>query len=265
LDLKQVVPLRLMLSEPVPGEVSQPHWDWYRKTIEAVARPGTNVDFVTLKRGYSQPTTPYTKTYNSLAMTERAIESQNNGYDAFLIGCASDLGLRESRSLIDIPVIAPLESGVFVASILGHKFSIIVLDKYTAPMFAESIRNYGLAENVASIRHPSGLNSDMAFDMMFGGKLNEFSNIITAEMGKAVREDGAEALIVACTIASTLLTISGIHQVDKAPIVDLISAEIKMAETMVDLKRAYGTLPCKSTIYHPPHTSWEKEIPIIFD
>lgn len=265
MNQKQVVPVKFMLSDPLPGETPQAHWAWYQKTIDAVARPRTRVDFVTLRKGYTNPTTPYTEAYNALAMAERAYKAEKKGYDAFLIGCASDPGLRESRALVDIPVVAPLESGVLLASILGHKFSVVVLDPADAPICENRIRIYGLTDKLASIRYPPGLTTPAAFEMMFGGKQGEFSNLITAEMSEAVKEDGAEALMVCCTIASTVLTIQGVYKVDGAPLVDLIVAEVKMAEMMVDLKRACGVTPCKASIYHPPPPGWEKEIPIVFD
>lgn len=262
---KQVDVTKFMLSEPVPGEVPQTHWAWYQKTIDAVARPGTKVDFVTLKKGYTKPTTPYTETYNTLGMVERAYEAEKKGYDAFLIGCAYDPGLRESRALVDIPVVAPLESGVLLASTLGYKFSIIALDPCAVPIYEDRVRVYGLANKLLNVRYPPGLNGNTAFEMMFDGKHGEFVDLLTAEMSKAVKEDGTEVLLVGCTIAATVLTMHGVHEVEGAPVVDLIAAEVKMAEAMVDLKRAYGILVCKASIYQRPPPEWEKEIPILFE
>ena len=116
-------------------------------------------------------------------MVEMAYEAEKKGYDAFIIGCASDMGLGEARSLVGIPVVAPTES----------------------------------------------------------------------------------ATLLACTSGSAFLTAQGIGRVDEAPIVDIIAAEIKMAEIMVDLKRAYGTSVCPASIYYPPPPGWEQDIPITTD
>ena len=105
----------------------------------------------------------------------------------------------------------------------------------------------------------------MAFEMMFGKEQDKFVDLMTQEMTRAIKEDGAEVLIAGCTVAATVLTMQGVYKVDGAPIIDVIAAEIKMAEIMVDLKRAYGIGVCKASIYYPPPAGWEREIPIMVD
>ncbi|MFC2019469.1 aspartate/glutamate racemase family protein [Chloroflexota bacterium] len=262
---KKAEPIRIMYSGPTPGEGPKPSWPRYRQIIAAAARPGTTVELTSLRRGYNRSATPYTGAYNALAMVERAYEAEKKGYDAFIIGCASDMGLREARSLVSIPVVAPTESATLLACTLGTKFSIIVLDPKWAPVIENTVRGYGLGERLASVKCPAGLTDAAAFEMMHSKEQDKLARALTAEMSRAVSQDGAEALIVACTSGSAFLTAQGIHQVDGAPVVDVIAAEIKMAEIMVDLKRAYETSVCPASIYYPPPPEWEKDIPITFD
>lgn len=84
-------------------------------------------------------------------------------------------------------------------------------------------------------------------------------------MSRAVKQDGAEVLWVACTISAAILTTQGIYKVDGAPVLDLFAAAIKMAEIMVDLQRAYGISVCRESIYYPPRPGWEEQIPIAVD
>lgn len=257
--------IKLMLSGPTPGEAPKPSRAWYQKTIEAVARPGTTIDLVSLKRGYTDPTTPYTAAYNAIEMVERAYEAEKKGYDAFIIGCAFDPGLRESRALLNIPVVAPIESAALLASTLGNKFSIIAIDPSWCPVIERTVRGYGLGDKLASVSCPLGLTMPAAFGMMFGGEQEKLVELVTKEMTKVMKEDGAEVFIVGCTVAATVLTMQGVYEVDGAPVVDPTAAGIKMAETMVDLKRAYGIGVCKASIYYPPRSGWEQEIPIVVD
>ena len=76
---RELASTRLMLCRPVPGQES-PFWAWYQRTIDAVARPGTTVDFVALREGYKDSTTPYTIFYNALGQAERAYEAEKKGY-----------------------------------------------------------------------------------------------------------------------------------------------------------------------------------------
>ena len=56
-----------------------------------------------------------------------------------------------------------------------------------------------------------------------------------------------------------------VYQVDGVPVIDPLAAQIKMAETLSDFQRAYGTGVCRASIYHSPHKGWEEEIPIETD
>ncbi len=261
--------IKFMLSDPIPPvieQAEQPHWGMYRKIVTSVARPGTSVDFISLRKGYfTSPTTPYRTAYNSIGMIHRAYEAEKKGYDAFLIGCASDPGLRESRALVNIPVVAPLESASLLASTLGNKFSVILLEKAGVPFTSSLVRSYGLGDKLASVRYVPGVTVGTCFSAIEKGEEIRVIDSITSEMKKAVREDGAEAAIVGCTIGSSLLTTRGIWKVENTPIVDIVVAEIKMAEIMVDLKRSFGITQCKTTIYHSPPADWEKEVPIQID
>lgn len=260
--------MKLMLSDPIPAMPGNPHWPWYKKTVDAVARPGTTVDFVSLPDGYfSLPIGAYAFSYNAIGMVQNAYRAERKGYDAFLIGCAGDPGLKEARGLLNIPVVAPTESAAHLASMLGNRFSIIAFDPGAYARFESLIREYGLGNKLAGVRcHPAFIQQSY-FSLMFSGDEGQkkFVELVTEEMSKAVREDGAEALILGCTISSTVLTMHGIHEVDGAPILDSVAVEIKTAETLVDLRRVYGTGVSKASIYDTPRPGWEKEVPIKVD
>ena len=94
------------------------------KILDAVGNAGTTVDFVNLRHGYKIMRT-YTRTYNSIGVAQRAYEAEKKGYDGFIIGCASDLGMKEARSIVSIPVIGSTEATALLACSLGNKFSVI--------------------------------------------------------------------------------------------------------------------------------------------
>jgi len=125
--------LRIMISEPVPGATKPPpYWEWIHKMAEKAARPGTAVDYVALKKG-CRGDGAFENTYNTIWMAQRAYDAEKKGYDAFIVGCASDMGLKECRALVDIPVAGSTESSLLLASVLGHKFSIILVDPGIKP------------------------------------------------------------------------------------------------------------------------------------
>jgi len=264
--------IKIMLSDPTynPRDRASIAYGRYQKIIDTVARPGTTVDFTSLKEGYFMSVgTPYPDAVNAVGMAERAYEAEKKGYDAFIIGCVWDVGLREARSLVKIPVTAPTESTALLAWTLGRKFSVIAGSSPKALKYRDLIQRYGLGDKLASVRCPPEFTAgtDPDFELIFGEEREqrEFIEIVTAEMRKAVKEDSAEVVWYACTLGATLLTMHGVYEVDGAVIMDAFVAALKIAEVMVDIHRAYGTAVCRASIYQAPMLGWEKERPIALD
>lgn len=256
---------RILMSEPVPaGPKPPPYWDWCKQVAEKSGRPGTTLTCTGLKNGYRSLGT-YESAYNGIWMAQRAYEAERKGYDAFITGCTSDMGLKESRALVNIPVIGATEAAAILASMMGNKFSVILIDPGHKAMMENLVRDYGLSDKLASLRCPPGMTAPKDFKMMLTGEEKAVVEEMKAEMAKAVIEDGAEAMFVSCVPTGSMLKLQGLYEVEGAPVVDELSAAIKLAEIMVDLKRTYGTVVCKRTIYKAPAPGWEQQIPIEVD
>jgi len=255
-----------MLSEPVFGEGPRQHWDWLTKMLRSVGSAGTTVDFVNLRYGYKIMQT-YTRTYNSVAVAQRAYEAEKKGYDGFIIGCASDLGMKEARSIVNIPVVGSTEATALLACTLGNKFSAICTDPTACARTENLIRSYGLGDRLASVRCPPDLTSHKTFAMMAEGpqQQQKVLDMLTAAMAKAVQEDGAEALYVSCLPTSAMVAMHQVYEVDGVPVVNMFAAGLKMAENLAAFKKAFGTVVCKKSIYLRPHAGWDQEIPIPMD
>ncbi len=249
--------IKIMISEPVPPwTVNPPYYAWAQQLAPKVARPGSQVDYVALRGGY-RTGGAYAQGYNGFWMAQRAYEAEKKGYDAFVVGCAGDLNLKGCRSLVNIPVVGSTEAASHLCSILGNKFSVIVMMPEHAVEVEQLITEYGLKDKLASIRTALGLV----------GKIEDQKKIeiLTSEMAKAVREDGAEALFIGHVPDGMFLSMHGIQEIEGAPIVDAFSASIKFAEMLIDLKRVCGTVFCKKSIYKSPPPGWEQQFPIKTD
>jgi len=236
--------VKLMFSEPVFGEGPRPFWDWHTKMLHAVGNAGTTVDFVNLRHGYTIMRT-YTRTYNSIAVAQRAYEAEKKGYDGFIIGCASDLGMKEARSIVNIPVIGSTEATALLACTLGNKFSVICTDPTACARTENLIRSYGLGDRLASVRCPPGLTSHKNFAMMAEGPQQQQK--------------------VVDMLTSAMVAMHQVYEVDGVPVINMFAAGLKLAENLAALKRAFGTVVCKKSIYLGPHAGWDQEIPIPMD
>jgi allantoin racemase len=258
--------MKLMLSEPVYGTAQRQHWPWLTQILGEVGQPGTEVDYVNLRHGYKVMRT-YTRTYNSIQIVQRAYEAEQKGYDGLIIGCASDLGMKEARSMVDIPVIGSTEATALLACTLGNKFSVVCTDPTACARTENLIKSYGLGDRLAGVSSPPGLTAHKNFALMAEGLEGQQKvvDLLTGEMRRAVLEDGAEAVYISCIPSSTLVAIHGVHELEGAPVISMFSAALKLAETLVSLKKAFGTVVCKRSIYLGPAPGWDKEIPIPID
>jgi allantoin racemase len=78
-----------------------------------------------------------------LALFELAPALEAAGYDAIIVGCCYDPGVRVAREVVDIPVIGPLEAAINHASYFGHDYSIVTDSHKTVPWLDDLTRIYG--------------------------------------------------------------------------------------------------------------------------
>jgi allantoin racemase len=175
------------------------------------------------------------------------VKAEKEGVDAVIIDCMADPGLDAAREMVTIPVVGPAETAMHVASMLGHRFSVITILDQVAPMFDRHAAKMGLAERLASVR---AVNIPVL-------ELDDSERVVKAliqQSVKAVREDGAHVIVFGCTgmigLAGEVqkgLVEQGIVDV---PIIDPGILAVKVAEALADLglshsKRTYPTPPEK--------------------
>jgi allantoin racemase len=166
------------------------------------------------------------------------------GYDAVIVGCFYDPGLREARELVSIPVIFPAEATMHVAATLGHKFSIIVGRRKSIPRMESNVYVYGLERKLASFR-----SVEFTVPRM-GSEPEKLEKAILAEAKKAIEEDGAEVIVLGCTMQSGFM--KELTKKLKVPVLDAVVTSWKFAEMMADLHRKVGLAHSRLYGYEPP-------------
>jgi len=232
--------LRILWINPLGTDMYDEH---IRKIIEEIKRPDVEATVVHLSKGPIHIEYHY---YEHLAMGEVfqwVRWAEKEGYDGVVIGCFYDTGLREAREIVSIPVTAPAEACMHVASTLGHKFSILVGRRKWIPKMEDNVYLYGLEKNLSSFRVIGFTVPRMIAEPE---KLRE---AIKREAKKAV-EDGAEVIILGCTIESGFM--KELIETLKVPVLDAVVVSWKYAEMMVDLYRKIGLVHSKSFGYETP-------------
>jgi allantoin racemase len=165
-----------------------------------------------------------------------AILAEERGFDAYAIATLPEPGLREIRSLVSIPVVGYGEASMLTACQLGQKFGVLLFIKEMIPQIESNVRMHGLQERFAGIRYV-GFSSDevLPASQMPQEVIDKF--LVSA---RQLIADGADVIIPGEAPLSILLKREGINRVDDVPVMDGISATLKSAEVMVDMKRQLG-------------------------
>lgn len=253
--------MKIWVEGPAPYiKAREPFYDVLRKNLKMAAREGTETELHWHKAGYADPTYVWTEAYNAIEGVKSAYEAWKKGYDAYVISCMIDPGLIPARSIVDIPVTATLESAAMIACLLGTKFSIAGLHPESGPIYAARLQSYGLIDRLASIRCADV--SPMEAVALYA-QPEKLMSVFREQAIKAIKEDGAEAILCGCTVVTSMFTAHKVFEIEGVPVVDGVIAAVKMAEVLVDLKKTYGMGVCRKTIYAAA-PNWEKEIPIKF-
>jgi len=210
-----------------------------RENLERVARPDTQFDIVNIGDVYPLLNNQwlYFRYMCADGTIDRVLWAEKQGYDAVFISCMLDIGMYECRELVDIPVTGPLESSALMACAMGRRYSILSVDYQDGQMMKMVLDMYGLSGKLTSIR-PFDIDAN---DLYPGRSTpDEVVRKIVRAARRCVEQDGAEVLIPGCTLAGSVLTkfLEDPQNSLGAPMLDGMMTGFKMAEMMVDLRRA---------------------------
>lgn len=186
--------------------------------------------------------------YEALVLPELlkiVAKAEKNNFKGAVIGCFYDPGLAEAREISQEMILTgPCESSLLLASSLGRKFSILVGRRKWIPQVEENVLKYGLERRLCSIR-AIGLG---VLDFHRDPDLTK--NLLLREGEKAIKEDGAEVLILGCTAQygfySMLQATLGV------PVIDVAIAALKHCEYLVDVASDFGWGTSKKYTYESP-------------
>ncbi|MFQ5942868.1 MAG: aspartate/glutamate racemase family protein [Anaerolineales bacterium] len=206
--------------------------------LNKAKRDDTHVDVVALPD--DRPKHVEYHSYEGLVVgdiTRIAFEAAED-YDAVVIGCFYDVGLREAREVSGQAIVtAPCQSATAIASNLGNTFSVLVGRRKWIPKMSENVRLYGHGHAMASML-PLGLG---VHDFQTDHDLTHERLLTTGR--KAVEEDGAEVLILGCTAEYGF----NLQMQDElgVPVIDAVTAPFKYAEFLADLAIRFGWNPSR--------------------
>ncbi|MGY2744231.1 aspartate/glutamate racemase family protein [Pseudarthrobacter sp. O4] len=196
------------------------------------AAPGTELVVRTAGHGVEYIETRFESLIAAGAVAEIIAEysgSPASGrVDGVVVAAFGDPGMPALKELSDVPVIGITEAALCAAALLGHRFSIIAISDRIRPWYQDCVDRFGLGGRLASIR---SINESLNG---IGAVQQDFKETLLALSRQAVAEDGADVVILAgAPLAGLARELQGQIPV---PVVDGISAGIRMAEAVVGLQ-----------------------------
>jgi allantoin racemase len=207
------------------------------------AGPGVEIEVVPVERG---PFSMEFATEEVLAgpyVLQAVRKAEDEGCDAVVLDCMVDPVLRAARETVKIPVLAPGQSGLTVASLLGARIAVVGM-RNGQQLLEEHIRAYGFEHKICSMHTVDAPPADLIESKSY------CLEIIEAEIEAALERHRAEVILFGCTAMSGYVgDLSARYAI---PIVEPMACAINMAITLVNLglshsKRCYESLPVRGT------------------
>ena len=162
------------------------------------------------------------------------IQGEAPRHDAVIIACFSDPGLDQARQLVRIPVVGIEESSLHLACQVGRRFTILTSRAMRVPAKIEHVERLGLSGRLASVRP---LEMGVLEMDEYPDRARER---ILSVGGAAVREDGADVIVLGCAglagQAGALGPALGVTVIDPSPVA-LATAEMLVRLRLVQAAR----------------------------
>ena len=208
-----------------------------RAQLQAVARPGTDVEVFSADSGVPYVESSYELHRTEVAVAEKVVELADQGFDAVMGSAFLDNGLDAARELVDIPVVGPARTTLYLAATLADRFAIVMAAGDLGKHAWARAKLAGVVDRVVAIPTLEVTVAEFFSDP-------ERAVDQTAQAGRAAKEQGAQAIVLGCG-ATTGLAASVSARLG-IPVLDPGMVALKHAEMLVDLglshsKAAYPT------------------------
>ena len=207
-----------------------------------VAAPGTDIMAATSAMGPASIEGYYDDALALPGLLAAIADAEAAQVDAHIIACFDDTGVDAARSLASAPVIGIGEAGFHMASLIAHRFAVVTTLARSIAVIESNLQRYGLDRRCCGVRA-----SDVAV-LELENPASDARARISQEIGRAVREDRADAVVLGCAgMADLAKALSDAHGI---PVIDGVASAVVMAEGLARI----GLLTSKAGAYAAPRS-----------
>jgi allantoin racemase len=210
------------------------------ESARAVAAPGTVVVGRQPSFGPASIEGHYDDVFGAAGVAEQVRLAQGEDFDAVVIACFGDPGLDAARELTTAPVLGIAEAAFHAASFVATGFSVVTTMTRTCVIAERLVVRYGFERSCRGI-HGTDIPV-LALETCGEDTIAQ----IEASARNALARDRSGAIVLGCGGMSALCR--SLQQRLGVPVVDGVSAAVKLAEALV----ALGLKTEKRGDYAPP-------------
>ena len=237
------------------ARIADEHVAFMERIVQAICRRVLEADTeVAFRAPQIGPLTPfermadYRNSYFSHLIAGQVIETiiaaDREGFDAIVVNCFDDPGVRESRSMVRAQVFGLCDPTLAYAAVLGDRLGALVPNLPGQVNFVENqIRAFGLSGRFVA----NGVRADTGRTAEDFAAAMQQPSLLTGRLRQQARElveAGAEVIVMACGGLGLVCELDRCYQLEHAgmrvPLVSPLSVAVKTAEMTVRLQRALG-------------------------
>lgn len=194
----------------------------------AVAAPGTRIAAVSPRMGPASIESHYDEALSVPGILDEILAGEQDGTDGYVIACFGDPGLYAARELARGPVIGVAEAAMHMASMVGTSFSVVTTLARTCNIAWHLAERYGMKRFCRAV-HACDLP---VLELERPG--SDARRIVAEACRSALARDGSDCIVLGCAGMADLC--EEIAEAIGAPVIDGVSAAVKMAEGMVSIR-----------------------------
>lgn len=222
--------------------VSGPYTEMITANLERAKGQGTEIvhRFVRHLRRATDTAIAYPTLLNKVDIVNEMVRLEREGADAVMVACSGDPGVQEARTLLNIPVIGPMEAAMGLAVGYGWRFGILTVNDRTWMSWLEQmVQSYGFSARYGGQRN---LVTPTAQIFAEGFKNPDLLKNDIEARAKEFATMGVEAILIGTAGISTFATHMGISRTTdpEMPVFDVVSVGLKVAELRAELRAKLG-------------------------
>ncbi len=211
-----------------------------RRELSLLGRPGLEFEVRSLPGGPASIESEFDDRMASPWVLEEVMKAREEGFDAIFVSCMGDVAINAARELTDVPVIAPLQTCLAVASTLGDTTGVVTVLKNLVPILNRKAREYGFDKNLAGIR-----SIEIPVLELESNKRRVVESLVS-ESKDMMDKNHVDSIILGCT--GLLGVANEVQERLGVPVLDPVPVSVRFAEMLVAAKLGVS----KSAFPPPP-------------